>query len=361
MPERNDTAVDPYVAEDAVSSAGSYSFTGVLQKYSLPWPAWEVGPQTLVVFNQPKYADYKFKYLEGQSEAFEAAQPSEAQLSWAQEYVARIEGFGERDVPGHEQLAKAMVVANDNALISFPKPLAFFNHMTFFGCVSMILVALLLCVWGRRKAEQLKPINRVQHMIEAVTLYIRNEVVRPNIHHGDAWTPHFTAIFFAILGFNLFGLIPGGGAPTAHIAVTGAFAIATMFIMLVFGMRAQGVGAYWKNLVPVPFSLKPLDFIIWLILAVIEVAGLLIKPAALAIRLFANMFAGKAVIVSFTSLFFIVMSAGANELMAGALGGFGLLLAAAIILLKVLVSFIQAYVFTLLSALFVGASIHPDH
>ena len=198
-------------------------------------------------------------------------------------------------------------------------------------------------------------------MIEAVTLYIRDEVVRPSIHHGDGWTAHFTALFLAVLAFNLFGLIPGGGAASAHIPITGAFAAMTLAAMLIFGMKAQGVGTFWVTLVPVPFTLAPMGLAIWLIL-VIEVAGLIIKPVALAIRLFANMFAGHVVILSFTSLFFIVLSADATqELLASALGGFGMLVAIAIFLLKILVSFIQAYVFTLLSALFVGASVHPDH
>ena len=163
-------------------------------------------------------------------------------------------------------------------------------------------MALFVCVWGRRKADQLKPQGRVQNMIEAVTIYIRDEVVRPSIHHGDGWTAHFTALFLAVLAFNLFGLIPGGGAASAHIAVTGAFAFMTLAAMLIFGMKAQGVGTFWVTLVPVPFTLAPMGLAIWLILAVIEVAGLIIKPVALAIRLFANMFAGHVVILSFTSL-----------------------------------------------------------
>ena len=75
--------------------------------------------------------------------------------------------------------------------------------MTFFGTIALLITAFVVCVWGRRKADELKPKNRVQHALEAMTMYIRDEVVRPNIHHGDAWTAHFTAIFFTILAFNL--------------------------------------------------------------------------------------------------------------------------------------------------------------
>lgn len=344
-------------------SGHSYSFMASLKHHSLPWPAWEIAYQPILVFNSAKYADYSYKYF-AHDERFATAEPTASQLAWARDYVTEVQGYrGVDAVPFNaQQLAQAMVVGESKAWIgTFPKPLAFFNHMSFFGLVALILVSLLVCVWGRRRSDQLKPVNRIQHMVEAVTLYIRDEVVRPNIHHGDAWTAHFTALFFAVLAFNLFGLIPGGGAASAHIAITGAFAFATLMTMLICGMRAQGVATYWKTLVPVPFTLAPMGLAIWLILAVIEVAGLIIKPAALAIRLFANMFAGHVVILSFTSLFFIVVAAGASEFLASALGGFGLLVAIAIFLLKILVSFIQAYVFTLLSALFVGASVHPDH
>ncbi|TVR44431.1 MAG: F0F1 ATP synthase subunit A [Planctomycetota bacterium] len=349
-------------APTAEAASGGFSFIGALKHHSLPWPAWDPTGRPLLIFNSPKYADYAFKYLKVDP-AFGTVEPTASQLTWAGEYVLRVQELREGELAfDANSLAQAMALAENQAVIgTFPKPLAFFNHMTFFGSVALLLVALFVCVWGRRRPEQLKPVNRVQHMIEAVTIYIRNEVVRPNIHHGDAWTAHFTAIFFAVLAFNLFGLVPGGGAASAHIAITGAFAFATLVTMLFCGMRAQGVGTYWKTLVPVPFTLNPMGLGIWLILAVIEVAGLIIKPAALAIRLFANMFAGHVVVLSFTTLFFIVISAGASEIMATALGGFGILIAVAIFLLKLLVSFIQAYVFTLLSALFVGASVHPDH
>lgn len=297
-----------------------YSFKAALAHHALGQPAWEVAHQPLIIFDPQAYADYK-------------------------------------NAHGGDYTAETV---QETAWIgTLPTP--FLNHTTFWGTITLILVSLVVSVWGRRRPEQLQPANRLQHAIEAITLYIRDEVVRPNIHHGDAWTAHFTAIFFAILAFNLLGLVPGTGGASANIMVTGAFAVTTLVTMLWFGMKEQGVAAYWSNLVPVPFSLKPLDLAIWLILAVIEVAGLLIKPTALAIRLFANMFAGHTVILSFTSLFFIVAAAGANEWLALFMGGFGLLIGIAIFLLKLLVAFIQAYVFTLLSAVFIGGSIHPEH
>ena len=354
----------PSAEGEEAANAGGYDFMKTLAHHTLPWPAWEIAHKPLLVFNSAKYADLNYKYFSAKP-SYADAQPTAAQLEWAGEYVVKVKGFrGEEAVPyDANQLAKAMVVGESKAIVgTFPQSLSFFNHLSFFGGVALVLVCLLVCVFGRRKADQLKPHGRIQNMIEAVTLYIRDEVVRPSIHHGDGWTAHFTALFLAVLAFNLFGLIPGGGAASAHIPITGAFAAMTLAAMLIFGMKAQGVGTFWVTLVPVPFTLAPMGLAIWLILAVIEVAGLIIKPVALAIRLFANMFAGHVVILSFTSLFFIVLSADVTqELLASALGGFGMLVAIAIFLLKILVSFIQAYVFTLLSALFVGASVHPDH
>ena len=344
-------------------AAHEYDFMKSLKHHTLPWPAWEIAHKPLLVFNSAKYADLNYDYFAHKPEYADAT-PTADQLAWASDYVVKVQGYrGEEGVPYNaQQLAKAMVVGESKAIIgTFPKSLSFVNHLTFFGGVALVLMALFVCVLGRRKADQLKPKGRVQNMIEAVTLYIRDEVVRPSIHHGDGWTAHFTALFLAVLSFNLFGLIPGGGAASAHIPITAAFAVMTLLTMLVFGMKEQGIGTFWVTLVPVPFTLAPMGLAIWLILAVIEVAGLIIKPVALAIRLFANMFAGHVVILSFTSLFFIVISAGASDFLASALGGFGIIVAIAIFLLKILVSFIQAYVFTLLSAIFVGASVHPDH
>jgi F-type H+-transporting ATPase subunit a len=338
-----------------------YSFVGSLAHHALPYPAWDVAHQPLLIFNSPAYS-YKRIEKYKHTDKWDKAEPSDYQIEWAAKYLKK-KGYDKVEIEaGKVDLATAMVVADSKATFgTFPASLSFVNHMTFFGTIALILVSLIVCVWGRRKPGQLKPANKLQHMLEAVTLYIRDEVVRPNVHHGDSWVPHFTAIFFAILAFNLLGLVPGTGAASAHFPITAAFAFTTLVTMLVFGMKAQGVGAYWKNLIPVPLTANPMDAAIWVILAIIEVAGLIIKPVALAIRLFANMFAGHAVILSFTSLFFIIFHAGAGDFMALGLGAFGMVLAVAIFLLKLLVAFIQAFVFTLLSAVFIGQSIHPDH
>ncbi len=249
--------------------------------------------------------------------------------------------------------------AEGRALFSVDAP--FMNNQTFFGTVALVLMFVLLAVVGRRKSDAVAPVGRIQNMLEAVVLFIRNDIVRPNIHHGDKWTAHFASLFLCVLSFNLIGLIPGTGTASGNAGVTGAFALMTLLGMLVFGMKEQGVVAFWKNLNPVEFSLKPMGLFSWLLLALIEVLGLIIKPCALAIRLFANMFAGHTVLLAFTTLGFILNSAAAPDGLTLGLGAAGFGLAIAISFLELLVAFIQAYVFTLLSAVFIGASIHPEH
>ena len=129
--------------------------------------------------------------------------------------------------------------------------------------------------------------------------------------------------------------------------------------MLFFGMKEQGF-KFWINLVPVHFSwgMSP----VWLLLLIIEMLGLVIKPVALAIRLFANMFAGHTVLLVFMSLGFVVISQDPSATgLAQILGVSGWLFGCVFHFMEVLVAFIQAYVFTMLAAMFIGMSIHPEH
>ena len=324
----------------------------------MPYPAWEpIAGSPLLIFDLAGYAARNLAELP----AAEVAQADPApHLAWATEWTAGHK-LPEASAP---LLARSMAVASHESWLgAFPRQLAFVNQQIFFGSVALLLVAAVLLVFARRKPSQLKPEGRIQHLLEAVTLFVRDDIVRPNFHHHpDAWVPHFAAIFLAILACNLIGLIPGTGTATGNIAVTTAFAITTLFCMLYFGMKEQGVAKFWINLVPVPFSTKPAELMIWLMLAGIELLGLLIKPVALAIRLFANMFAGHTVLLAFCSLGLIIHAARPDlGGLAMGMSGFGILLAFAIFFLELLVACIQAYVFTLLSAVFIGSSMHPEH
>lgn len=198
--------------------------------------------------------------------------------------------------------------------------------------------------------------DRVTKILTGFCLYVRDEMIIPNVgkEHGTKLLPLFFSVFFFILFMNLCGLVPGSVTPTASIFVTAALAMITLCCMIGGGMMVQGPVAYWKHLVPhVPAWLWPLLF-------VIEVIGVLVKPFALMIRLFANLTGGHMVVLSFMGLiFFFGQTFGSSIGYASAPVAIGF--AVFIMIIEGFVAFVQAYVFTLLSAIFVGGSLHPEH
>lgn len=351
----HDVEVAGHQAAAPAAHAG-FDFAASISHHNMPYPAIEpLHGKPILIFDLAGYAKKNLDYYQHSYPDKLAAADGAPYIGWATAKVGS---------EGAAPLAKAMALADHkSALGSLPQSMAWLNQQIFWGTIALLVIAVALVGFAKRKPGQLKPEGRIQHMLEAVTLFVRDDIVRPNFHHhADSWVPHFAAIFFAILACNLIGLIPGTGTATGNIGVTAALAITTLLSMLFFGMKEQGVGKFWINLVPVPFSLKPAELPIWLMLAGIEGLGLLIKPVALAIRLFANMFAGHTVLLAFTSLGLII-NAARPDLGALSVGmsGFGLVLAFAIFFLELLVAFIQAYVFTLLSAVFIGSSMHPEH
>lgn len=188
-------------------------------------------------------------------------------------------------------------------------------------------------------------------------LWVRDEVVQPIMgkEMGAKWTPYFLAVFFFIAFMNLGGLIPHSATPTASIFVTMAMASLTLLLMLGAGMIVQGPVAFWKNLVPhVPVFIWPLMF-------VVEVVGLIIKPVALMLRLFATMTGGHLVVLSFMGMLFFF----AAQFGSAAGYGVGFFLSVPfgvfIMIIEAFVALLQAYIFTQLSVIFVNMAIHPDH
>jgi F-type H+-transporting ATPase subunit a len=195
------------------------------------------------------------------------------------------------------------------------------------------------------------------NMFEAMILFIRDEVARPAIggHGADRFLPFLWTVFFFVLFNNLMGIFPGGASPTGNINVTAVLALMTLVTVVGAGMREMGPVGFWVGMVPhmdVPGFLKPP---LWGLMLVIEIAGLFIRHIVLSVRLFANMFAGHVVLS--VILGFILTTWGTLVL--------ALVLPASItgvILLSVLelfVAFLQAYIFTFLSALFIGSAVHP--
>lgn len=377
MPEtqRDDSQADPGPGLQPVSgyegAAGAgagledghahhaFDIGAAILHHNMPYPAWEIfHGRPIITFDRAGYAAINYGEL-SHDPAFADADGT-PYLDWATEHASKPDFRFDHSQLDPAVLAKAMVVAGDHSLVTLPRPLSFLNQQVFFGTIALLLLFLIVAVFARRKPEQLKPANRVQHFFESIVLYLRDEVVRPSMHHGgDRWLPFLSTMFFMILAVNLFGLIPGTGTMSGNIGVTAAWAAIVLLLMLGCGMKEQGA-KYWVNIVPIHFTwaMSP----VWLLLLVIELMGLIIKPAALAIRLFANMFAGHTVLLVFLSLGYIVLAKNADSAgLAMGLKGFGWILALAFHAMEVLVAFIQAYVFTLLAALFIGMSIHPEH
>ena len=342
-----------------------YDFAAINASHNMPYSAieWVHGHPALIL-NAADYAQANFGHL---SESPEFATADGARYTeWAAQVVAR-KG---KDYHGPEtaELAKAMTVARDEAWFgALPQGLSFFNHQTFWSTVALSVTALILLVFARRKPEQHKPANRFQHIVESLVLFVRDDIVRPNIkHHPDAWVPYFASYFLALLVCNLFGLIPLFGTATGNIGVTAAFSLTTAFLMLFMGLKENGPVLFFIRLVPVHWSWNPGAMLLWFFLLFTEVLQLVIRPLVLAIRLFANMLAGHSVLLVFVSLGFIIYASAPHGehgslAMSGAMGVFGWLMTVAFYALELLVALLQAYIFVLLSAVFIGICAHPEH
>src|SRR5688572_2796890 len=222
--------------------------------------------------------------------------------------------------------------------------------------VVMLLIAATLCLvtlllaaraHKRQHAASGKP-KGFANGIEALVLYIRQEVVLPNVgHHGEKYAPFLLTMFFFILFANLLGLIPYGSTATGNIAVTGMLAIITLVVVEAAGMKTLGAAGYMKTIVYWP-SDQPIIMksLLTLIMTPIEFASKFTKPVALALRLFANMTAGHIVVLALIGLIFTFGSY--------AIAPLPFLMALAIMVLEVFIAFLQAYVFVLLSSVFIG-------
>jgi F-type H+-transporting ATPase subunit a len=180
------------------------------------------------------------------------------------------------------------------------------------------------------------------NFLELLVQFVRDEIARKNIgeHDGDRFVPYLMTAFFFILFMNLFGLIPYAATATGNLAVTMAMALFTFFITQYAAIRAQGIGGWLKHLTA---GVAPW---LWPIMVPVEILGLFTKPFALTIRLFANMLAGHIVILSLLGLIFAL---GTPFVAFGSIP-----MALLIFALELFVAFVQAYIFTMLSALFIG-------
>ncbi|MCA9234195.1 MAG: F0F1 ATP synthase subunit A [Planctomycetales bacterium] len=223
-----------------------------------------------------------------------------------------------------------------------------------------LLVAVVLVVLFRKLAARSQAAvvvrGKLWNMFEAFLLFIRDGIAKPAIggHDADRFVPLLWTIFMFVLFCNLLGMIPWLGAPTSSFSVTLALAMVTFATVVIAGSKRFGIIGFWKNQVPSMGLPLPLAVIIVPMLFLIEVLGLFIKHAVLGFRLLANMVAGHMVLLAIMGL----AIAAANSNIFYGVAAASVIGSALISCLELFVAFLQAYVFTFLSALFIGAAVH---
>jgi F-type H+-transporting ATPase subunit a len=216
------------------------------------------------------------------------------------------------------------------------------RHVVMMWIAAALLIALFTLAFRRRERVP----RGLANLLEMLVVFVRDELAIRNIgEEGRRFVPYLLTTFFFILTCNLLGLFPFMSTATGNISVTAALS-SVAFVMIQWGgIRAHGFTGYLKSIVPhgVPLWLYP-------IMLPVEVIGMLVKPVALTLRLFANMTAGHIVILALLGLIFILKT----PLVAPVAVAFALF----IYLLELLVAFLQAYIFTMLTSLFIGMTVH---
>lgn len=235
------------------------------------------------------------------------------------------------------------------------------KHVVFM-MIAAALVALILitAARGARKAHGgglSRGPRGITNVIEAFVLFLRDEVAMPNIGKGgERYVPFVITLFFFILFTNLLGLLPWGATATGNISVTAALAVLSLIVIEVAGFIALGPKGYAKTIFYAPPGMHPVGQALMLVIMTpVELLGKLTKPFALAIRLFANMNAGHFVILALIGLIMLAtqtVSAAAASLLGP------LVMAVAVMVLDTFVAFLQAYIFTMLTSVFIGLIRH---
>jgi len=233
------------------------------------------------------------------------------------------------------------------------------KHVVFL-VVAAVLVFLTMRLAGksleRQRAHERAP-KGFANAIEAMVLFVRDDMAIANIGpEGAKYAPYIMALFFFILYANVMGLIPHAATPTGNLAVTSALALVTLGVVEIGGMVKLGLKGYLRTIFPaVPGLSGAWVVALPIIMAPIEVIGKLVKPFALAVRLFGNMTAGHFVILS---LFGVIFLFGHVQVWNWGIGGITALLVVGVMCLELFVALLQAYVFALLSAVFIGLMQH---
>ena len=267
----------------------------------------------------------------------------EMEIPWVNSHFAKEVCLGHHEPNGHCAPLWGPVHVGSKEINLSPT-----KHVVFMLLSALVAIVILVgsAIAQRRHQKEAGHTKGFAGGIEAMVLYLRNEVVLPNVGpHGEKYVPFGLTLFFFILLMNLFGLIPYGATATGNIAVTETLALITLVVVEVSGIitpRAGYLGTilYWNK--DLPLFMRPIMFVV---MTPVELISKLSKPFALAIRLFANMTAGHIVVLALIGLIFAFKSVAS---------GAPFLMAVAIMALELFVALLQAYIFTLLSSVFIG-------
>jgi len=302
-----------------------------------------------------------------------------------------IPAEGTAAAEGHFDAGKTIIehVSNnlEHPIVHLPKIMGIdfsvTKHVLMLWLVAAFLVVVLTALVRRYLAQDRLVPSGLMNALEAVVEFVRDEIVRPNVGNKwvSTWAPLILTFFFFILIANMVGLVPifevlalldrwvlhtgenswlnhvihGGSTATANFNVTAALATITFFSIIIAGTMAYGFTTHWKNLVP-----HGLAWPIYILLIPIEIMGMFVRPFALTMRLAANMTGGHIAILAILSLVFLFSEAFGHAMGIG-VGAIAVPLASLVSLLELIVVFVQAYVFTLLTTVFIGMAIHVHH
>jgi len=233
------------------------------------------------------------------------------------------------------------------------------KHVIFLMLASLltILTVGLAARRARRTDAGRQAPRGILNIFEAFYVYLRDDVALANIGHGgERFVPYVVTLFFFILYANLLGLVPHGASATGNISVTAALAIISLIVVEVAGYKALGPKGYMGTIFYVPKGIPVVMQVVMLVIMTpVELIGKVAKPFALAVRLFANMTAGHFVLLSLLGL--IIVYGGLSATGVAAVTG-SLALGLFVMFLEIFVGFLQAYIFTALTAVFIGLIRH---
>lgn len=290
---------------------------------------------------------------------------------WQEPASAPQPGHAATEHGGSENVGDIIVhhISNSRTL-ELPPPIGEIHlpHFELFGIdlsitkhVVMMMVAagilvVVLTMAARRRRSDVAPTGFVA-AIEAVVEFIRDQIAIPNMGEkaGKAFTPYLCTVFFFILTCNLMGLVPYAATATGNVNVTAGLAGLTFILTQATAIKVNGLGGYLRHLTG---GVHPA---MWIIMIPVELIGLFTKPFALCIRLYANMTAGHIVLLSLVSLIFIMGKNGANPAVGLGIAPVSVAFSLFVSILEIFVCFLQAYIFTLLSSLFIGLAAHSEH